>query len=214
VTADVIIADNQFDAGISIRPDSRFCPNHVRDASILPRTYNPRDRRLAVSGVDQTITLPLFRTEGPCNVGTQWPLDSRPYHGDDRRFGFEIVTSDDLDRLGIRTEIAGIRRSIGTRPLYASADIDVLHPAHFRRTGTPESGRLSSQEFLLFIRGLRDLNLIGADEVEVSPVYVHAQVTTVAVSPIFYFLVSLLSILKEKHPSAEAAAATGNTKEG
>ncbi|PKW19563.1 arginase family protein [Saccharopolyspora spinosa] len=51
--------------------------------------------------------------------------------------------------------------------MYPSIDIDVLDPAYTPGTGTPESGGLSSRELLEVVRGLADLNVVGADVVEV-----------------------------------------------
>jgi agmatinase len=78
--------------------------------------------------------------------------------------------------------------------LYVSIDIDVLDPAHAPGTGTPEAGGMTSRELLEIIRGLRGLNLVGADVVEVAPAYDHADITSVAASHVAYDLVSLLAL--------------------
>jgi len=46
-----------------------------------------------------------------------------------------------------------------------------VDPAYAPATGTPEAGGLTSYEALVLVRGLRSLQLIGADLVEVSPPY-------------------------------------------
>ena len=56
-------------------------------------------------------------------------------------------------------------------PLYCSFDIDALDPAYAPATGTPEVGGLTSYEALSLVRGLRGLDLVGADVVEVAPPY-------------------------------------------
>lgn len=38
-------------------------------------------------------------------------------------------------------------------------------------TGTPETGGYSTRELLAILDGLADLNIVGADVVEVAPVY-------------------------------------------
>ena len=50
-------------------------------------------------------------------------------------------------------------------------DIDSLDPAFAPGTGTPEIGGLTTMEGVELIRGLRGLNIVGADLVEVSPPY-------------------------------------------
>ena len=82
---------------------------------------------------------------------------------------------------------------IGDKPLYVSIDIDVLDPAHAPGTGTPEAGGLTSRELLRILRALRDRDIVGADVVEVSPAYDHAQMTGIAASHVVYELVTLLA---------------------
>ena len=67
-------------------------------------------------------------------------------------------------------------------------------PAHAPGTGTPEAGGMTSRELLEILRGFRGLNLVGADVVEVSPAYDHAEITGVAASHVAYDLVSLLAL--------------------
>ncbi|MPZ51324.1 MAG: agmatinase [Acidimicrobiia bacterium] len=60
----------------------------------------------------------------------------------------------------------------GTKGVFISVDIDVVDPGLAPGTGTPEPGGLGSRELLDSVRRLsRDLNLLGADIVEVSPPY-------------------------------------------
>lgn len=74
-----------------------------------------------------------------------------------------------------------------------SIDIDVLDPAHAPGTGTPEAGGLTSRELLRIIRALSATNMVGADVVEVSPAYDHAQITGIAAGHVVYELVTLLA---------------------
>ena len=65
--------------------------------------------------------------------------------------------------------IAIARRTVGRGPTYVSFDVDGLDPVYAPGTGTPEIGGLTTLEAQQLIRGLRGLNLIGGDVVEVSP---------------------------------------------
>jgi agmatinase len=56
-------------------------------------------------------------------------------------------------------------------PLYVTIDIDVLDPAFAPGTGTPESGGIFPKELFSFITQLANLNVIGADLVEIAPAY-------------------------------------------
>ena len=93
----------------------------------------------------------------------------------------------------MREIVDKLRDRIGNRPLYISVDIDVLDPAHAPGTGTPEAGGITSRELLEIIRGLRGMNIVGADIVEVAPAYDHAEMTGVAASHVAYDLISLIS---------------------
>lgn len=60
---------------------------------------------------------------------------------------------------------------LGNRPVYITLDIDVVDPAYANGTGTPEPGGITSKEMLEAVGLLKDLNLVGFDLVEVSPIY-------------------------------------------
>jgi len=60
----------------------------------------------------------------------------------------------------------------GADAVFISVDIDVVDPGMAPGTGTPEPGGLTSRELLDTLRRLgRELNVVGADIVEVSPPY-------------------------------------------
>ncbi|ABO49035.1 agmatinase [Desulforamulus reducens MI-1] len=62
-------------------------------------------------------------------------------------------------------------------PVYITLDIDVVDPAYAPGTGTAEPGGCSSAEILEAIHVLKDLNVVGMDLVEISPVYDHSERT-------------------------------------
>ncbi|HHW38095.1 MAG TPA: agmatinase [Bacillales bacterium] len=59
------------------------------------------------------------------------------------------------------------------RPVYVTIDIDVLDPAHAPGTGTVDAGGITSRELLASIHEIAksDLKVVGADLVEVAPIY-------------------------------------------
>ena len=136
----------------------------------------------------------ILDTEAISHVGTRGPLYGKKDLDEDRRFGFGIVTSSDVFRQGVDEVVAKLRDRIGNRPLYISLDIDVLDPAHAPGTGTPEAGGITSRELLEILRGMRGMNLIGADVVEVAPAYDHADITAVAASHVAYDLITLMGL--------------------
>ncbi|MBD8045122.1 agmatinase [Arthrobacter sp. Sa2BUA2] len=136
----------------------------------------------------------ILDTEAISHVGTRGPLYGKKDLEDDKRFGFGIVTSSDVFRQGVDEVVAKLRDRIGSRPLYISVDIDVLDPAHAPGTGTPEAGGITSRELLEILRGMRGMNLVGADVVEVAPAYDHADITAVAASHVAYDLITLMGL--------------------
>jgi agmatinase len=127
------------------------------------------------------------------HVGTRGPLYAGSDLADDTGLGFQVVGSVEMDDLGARGVVERIRDRVGDRPVYVSVDIDVLDPAFAPGTGTPEAGGLSSRELLAILRGFADLNLVGADVVEVAPAYDHAEITGIAAAHVIYELLSALA---------------------
>jgi agmatinase len=78
------------------------------------------------------------------------------------------IPAEEIDNIGTRGIINQILDMLETEQLvYLSVDIDVLDPAFAPGTGTPEPRGWSSRELIPILRGLEDLNLVGADVVEV-----------------------------------------------
>ncbi|AMM99030.1 agmatinase [Bacillus sp. FSL W8-0645] len=65
------------------------------------------------------------------------------------------------------------------RPVYVTIDIDVLDPAHAPGTGTVDAGGITSKELLASIHAIAgsEVQVVGADLVEVAPVYDHSDQT-------------------------------------
>lgn len=64
------------------------------------------------------------------------------------------------------------------KPVYFTLDLDVLDPSIFPGTGTPEAGGVSFQELLTAVLQLGELNIVGCDVNELSPVYDPSGVST------------------------------------
>ncbi|KAF9015732.1 arginase family-domain-containing protein [Cyathus striatus] len=102
----------------------------------------------------------------------------------DANVGFQLISTDDIDDLGIPEVIKRIRKRIGDAPVYLSLDIDVIDPGLAPATGTPEAGGWTTRELKRIIRGLAGLNFVGADVVEVAPAYDNAEITGIAAADI------------------------------
>jgi agmatinase len=64
--------------------------------------------------------------------------------------------------------------------VYLTFDIDCLDPSVAPGTGTPVCGGLSSHQALEIIRGLRGINIVGMDLMEVAPAYDVGDITSLA----------------------------------
>ena len=64
------------------------------------------------------------------------------------------------------------------------AQNDCLDPAYAPGTGTPVIGGMSPDKILKILRGIKDLEIVGYDLVEVSPAYDHCEITALAAATI------------------------------
>lgn len=68
---------------------------------------------------------------------------------------------------------------IGNKPVYITVDIDVLDPAYAPGTGTAETGGITAKELLAALHAMKDLQVVGFDVVEVSPVIDASELTQI-----------------------------------
>jgi len=85
--------------------------------------------------------------------------------------GMRVVHIEEFYQMGVEQVITEARRIVGDGPTYISFDVDAIDPAFTPGTGTPETGGLMPREVQQLIRGMRGVNLVGADVVEVAPPY-------------------------------------------
>ena len=151
-----------------------------------PYTHGTPFRRASEEG--------LLDLEHCLHVGIRGPLYSGLDLEDDRVLGFHVIRADDYETDSVAGIVERMRSRLGGAPVYVSVDIDVLDPAHAPGTGTPEAGGLTSRELLNTLRGLVGLDVVGADVVEVSPPYDHAEMTGIAAAHVAYELLSVLAV--------------------
>ncbi len=138
----------------------------------------------------------LLDPDHTMHVGIRGSLYSAQDLRDDASMGFKIVHAREMDRLGVDRVIEMIRERVGDAPVYVSIDIDVLDPGFAPGTGTPEAGGLTSRELLALVRGFEGTRVVGADVVEVSPPYDHAEVTAIAAANLVYEYCSLFALAR------------------
>jgi guanidinopropionase len=107
--------------------------------------------------------------------------------------GMRIIFMDEFVKLGVDGVIAEVHQIVGEGQTYISFDIDGLDPAYAPGTGTPEVGGLTTIEAQMLLRGLRGLDLIGGDVVEVSPPFDPSGSTALVAATMMYEILCLLA---------------------
>ncbi|MCL6707754.1 agmatinase [Pseudomonas sp. R2.Fl] len=106
--------------------------------------------------------------------------------------GMTVIHAEEVTGLGMPAIIEKARKIVGDAPTYLSFDIDSLDPSIAPGTGTPEVGGLTSREVLELIRGLKGINLVGGDVVEVAPQYDATNNTAHAGAQVLFEILSLM----------------------
>lgn len=122
----------------------------------------------------------LLHHNSSIHAGIRAPVNSRRSdRRNDRRCGFAALGARRIDQIGIAGVINEIKERVKDTKVYITVDIDVLDPAFAPATGTSETGGWTPRELLSVLDGLAGLQVVGADVVEVSPVYDNKGETTV-----------------------------------
>jgi len=85
--------------------------------------------------------------------------------------GMRVVIAEEFQEKGVNAIVEETRRIVGDGPCYLTVDTDVFDASEMPGTTLPEPFGLTGREVRDFIRGLRGLNIVGADLMELSPPY-------------------------------------------
>ena len=107
--------------------------------------------------------------------------------------GMRVIFIEEFDEIGVDKVIAEARRVVGDGPTYITFDVDGLDPVYAPGTGTPEAGGITVREAQKLLRGLRGLNLIGGDVVEVAPPFDQTGNTALVGATLMYEILCLLA---------------------
>jgi guanidinobutyrase len=118
------------------------------------------------------------------------------YQADDfdwsRQQGFRVVQVEECWHRSLEPLMTEVRAQLGDGPVYLSFDIDGLDPSFAPGTGTPEIGGLTIWQGMEIIRGCRGMNLVGADVVEVAPIYDVSGMTSLVAANLLYEMLCVL----------------------
>jgi guanidinobutyrase len=131
-----------------------------------------------------------------CSRVAQIGVRGTGYQADDfdwsRQQGFRVVQVEECWHRSLEPLMAEVRAQLGDGPVYLSFDIDGLDPSFAPGTGTPEIGGLTIWQGMEIIRGCRCLNLVGADVVEVAPIYDVSGMTSLVAANLLYEMLCVL----------------------
>jgi guanidinobutyrase len=109
-----------------------------------------------------------------------------------RGWGFNVVQAEEIWQQPLGPLAERVKAQIGDTPVYITYDIDSLDPAYAPGTGTPEICGLTTPQAVQLIRGLRGLNIVGCDLVEVSPPYDTSGNTALTAANLLYEMLCIL----------------------
>jgi len=119
------------------------------------------------------------------------------YHANDKKWGLEqgirVVEIEEYFDMGPDRTAELAREVVGDGPVYISFDVDGMDPVFAPGTGTPEIGGYSTHEAQRMVRGLRGLDIRGADVVEVSPPFDPSGATALAGVTIMWEILCLMA---------------------
>jgi len=107
--------------------------------------------------------------------------------------GYNIIYAHDALYSEPEDIAANIKKIVGDMPVYITFDIDALDPSSAPGTGTPVPGGPTTFQASEVLRNLAGLNVVGADLVEVAPMYDPSGVTALSAGAISRDLMHLLA---------------------
>lgn len=144
----------------------------------------------------------LIDTKRAVQLGIRGALYGSEDRPGARALGLHLIPTEMLLRRGVDDVLVEVRERIGKGPVFLTFDIDFIDPGFAPGTGTPEVGGPSSRDALRLVRGLRGLEFVGFDLVEVQPQYDHGEVTSLAAGTLLHEFLTLIALLRRDGPDA------------
>lgn len=112
--------------------------------------------------------------------------------------GYESLKASVMHHMTTDEIIQKIYERTKGKKVFVTFDIDFLDPAFAPGTGTPVPGGFSTWETLELIRGLKELDIVGYDVVEVAPAFDSTGITSIAAAGIIQEFMSQIA-WRKKH---------------
>ncbi len=136
----------------------------------------------------------LIDTRRAVQLGIRGSLYGSEDRGGARGLGLQLIPTEELLQRGVDEVLPEVHRRIGSGPVFLTFDIDFVDPGFAPGTGTPEVGGPSSRDALRLVRGLRGIEFVGFDLVEVQPQYDHGEVTSLLAGTLLHQFLALLAL--------------------
>jgi agmatinase len=136
----------------------------------------------------------LIDTKRAVQLGIRGSLYGSEDRGGARALGLHLIPTEELLTRGIDDALTEVRRRIGHGPVFLTFDIDFVDPGFAPGTGTPEVGGPSSRDALRLVRGLRGIEFVGFDLVEVQPQYDSGEVTSLLAGTLLHEFLALVAL--------------------
>ncbi len=158
------------------------------------------DRYMHGSVVKRLVEETNLRPQSVVEVGIRSFLPPERKFADD--VGIRIMSTVEFERLEAR---GAAKRVLELLPndvdrIYLSIDLDILDPAYAPGLGYPEPGGISTRSLIDFIYGLKELEIVAFDVVELCPQYDSSSITAIGVGKI------ILETLGIMRPSSRRVA--------
>ena len=138
----------------------------------------------------QAVLAGVLDPERTIQIGIRGPAEI--FWGFSYESGMTVLHFEDVDRLGIEKVIEKALAVVGDGPTYISFDVDGLDPAYAPGTGTPEAGGLTPREAQAMLHGLKGVDIIGGDVVEIAPQYDPTSNTAMVGAQMLFEIFSLI----------------------
>lgn len=126
-------------------------------------------------------------------IGIRGTTNDPDMWGFSQRSGMRVLGMDEFQDRGWAYAMEEARRVVGDGPVYLTYDIDSLDPSQAPGTGTPEAGGIMMIEALRLLRGLRGLNFVGGDLVEVAPSFDVGTLTSFNAASLLFEILCLVT---------------------
>ena len=143
----------------------------------------------------------LIDTKRAVQLGIRGSLYGSEDRGGARALGLHLIPTEELLTRGVDDVLPEVRKRIGTGPVFLTFDIDFVDPGFAPGTGTPEVGGPTSRDALRLVRGLRGIEFVGFDLVEVQPQYDSGEVTSLLAGTLLHEFLALLALARRDQPN-------------